>query len=190
VGRIAWIDHPVKKKRGTSASSVVRTLKKQNARSVMPSKPNDATSRNWPVFPAPVSHAGQLILAANTNAAEVAILRRGAAAIVKEAIEIVRASDPSAAFGELSVLPDETANLPAFCDTAVRTQRSPVPLIYVATILVRRPVGAQTVDQVINQAGIRVPRPAITKTIDGSEEQLAASSGNLVYAGYPYDPFK
>ena len=28
------------------------------------------------------------------------------------------------------------------------------------------------------------------KTIDKIEELLGASGGNLVYAGYPYDPFK
>jgi len=33
-------------------------------------------------------------------------------------------------------------------------------------------------------------RSSVTvKTIDKIEEQLGASGGNLVYAGYPYDPF-
>ena len=33
------------------------------------------------------------------------------------------------------------------------------------------------------------PRNVTDKTIDKIEELLAASGGNLVYAGYPYDPF-
>ena len=151
----------------------------------MPSNPSDAIFRNWDISPAPVSHAGQVILAANTNAAEAVILKRGAAAIVKEAIEIVKASDTGAAFGELSVLPDGTGNLSAFCNTVVRPDHLTVPLIFAATIPVRRPDGVRNADQVANRA-----QTAISKTIDRSEEQPDEPSGNLVYAGYPYDPYK
>jgi len=33
------------------------------------------------------------------------------------------------------------------------------------------------------------PSSVTDKTIDKGEEMLGASGGNLVYGGYPYDPF-
>lgn len=151
----------------------------------MLANPMDAVPWNQAISPVSMSQGGQVILGVNTNAAEAAILTKGAVAIIKEAIEIVKASGTGAAFGELSVLPDETATLCSFCDTVVRPDHLAVPLIFVATIPVRLSDGVWNADQVANRA-----QTAIGKTIDRSDEQPAESSGNLVYAGYPYDPYK
>lgn len=151
----------------------------------MLANPMNAAPWNEAILPVSMSQGGQVILGVNTNAAEAAILTRGAAAIIKEAIEIVKASGTGAAFGELFVLPDETATLCSFCDTVVRPDRLAVPFIFVATIPVSFPDAVGNADQVANRA-----QSAIGKTIGGSEEQPAESSGNLVYAGYPYDPYK
>lgn len=151
----------------------------------MPANPMDAALWNQAISPVAMSQGGLVILGVNTNAAGAAILTRGAAAMVKEAIEIVKASGTGAAFGELSVLPNETATLCSLCDTVVRPDRLAVPLIFVATNPVRLPDGAWNADRVADRA-----QTAIGKTIDRSEEQPAESSGNLVYAGYPYDPYK
>jgi hypothetical protein len=40
-----------------------------------------------------------------------------------------------------------------------------------------------------NGAGAGQPSRVTDKTIDKIEEQMGASGGNLVYGGYPYDPF-
>jgi hypothetical protein len=36
---------------------------------------------------------------------------------------------------------------------------------------------------------VRQPRSVLEQMVGKNEELLGASGGNLVYAGYPYDPF-
>ena len=62
-----------------------------------------------------------------------------------------------------------------------------VAVPYVATVVQRREDSA-------NRAQTELKRQVqdgqlSSKTIDKIEELLGASGGNLVYAGYPYDPF-
>lgn len=174
--------HPLKVKRPARSVEIPAgpTFEHGTRGLVMPSSTSEAAS------PALASHGDHVIFAANTKAAEAIILKRGVAAIVKEAIEIVKFFEPSAAFGELSLVPDE---LPLFGDT-VRADEAPVSLIYLATILVTDLDHARIVDQTADRARGQLSRITGGKTMDKSQEQLAESSGNLIYAGYPYDPYK
>jgi hypothetical protein len=59
-------------------------------------------------------HSGHAFFSAQTSAGRLMILQKGAAAIVKEAIEIAGRSNPDAVFGELFTRRDWTATwLPA-----------------------------------------------------------------------------
>lgn len=176
--------HPLKVKRPARSVEIPAgpTFEHGTRGLVMPSSTSEAAS---PAL-ALASHGDHVIFAANTKAAEAMILKRGVAAIVKEAIEIVKFFEPSAAFGELSLVPDE---LPLFGDT-VRADEAPVSLIYLATILVTDLDHARIVDQTGDRARGQLSRITGGKTMDKSQEQLAESSGNLIYAGYPYDPYK
>jgi hypothetical protein len=59
-----------------------------------------------------------------------------------------------------------------------------------ATILARRLDGANRAHiQLKSQLQVGNPHTVTEETVEKIEELLGPSGGNLVYAGYPYDPF-
>jgi hypothetical protein len=102
-------------------------------------------------------------------------------------------------FGELSVLLDQphTADVRALeasqfhvADAETLLRVEPFALSYVATVLARRLDGANhALIELKRQIQAGEPRSLIGKTVERMEGLLGASGANLVYAGYPYDPF-
>src|SRR6266849_273917 len=58
-------------------------------------------------LPLATYQAGETVFAAGSRTGRLLILRKGAVAIVKEAIEIAKVAEPGAVFGELSALLDQ-----------------------------------------------------------------------------------
>ena len=77
-----------------------------------------------------------------------------------------------------------------FVSTAAPLMRDPVALPYVATVVERREDSANR-PQVELKCQVKDGQlSSITrKIVDNIDETLGASGGNLVYGGYPYDPF-
>src|SRR6266446_4756221 len=171
---------------------------------------NRATDHAMPLIPDPAVfqkrlaalpiityHAGEIVFAAGSRTGRLLILRKGAVAIVKEAIEIAKVAEPGAVFGELSVLLDQphTADVRAaesshfhLADEAALLD--PIVLLYVAGVLARRLDGAnQALIDLKSQLQAGQPRSMIGKTIEKIEGLLGPSGASLMYAGYPYDPF-
>src|SRR5262249_26828830 len=62
--------------------------------------------------------------------------------------------------------------------------------LYVAAILARRLDGANAaLAEVKRQLESGKPHEAIAKTVEKIELLLSSGGGDLVYAGYPFDPF-
>jgi CRP-like cAMP-binding protein len=139
------------------------------------------------------------VLRAASKTGRLLILKEGAVQVVREGIEIATEADPGAVFGELSVLLDQphTADVRALetsqlhvADASKLLKVDPIALLYVATLLARRLDGAnQKVIELKRELQAREPRSAIVKMAEKVPGPLGASGGNLVYAGYPYDPF-
>jgi len=133
------------------------------------------------------------------SAASLMILNNGAVTVVKEGVEIVKVTEPGAVFGELSALLGlpHTANVHALEDlefhvvgTAASLVQDPIALTYAATVAECREGSANRAEvELKRQVEDRQLNSITCKTIDKAEELLGASGGNLVYAGYPYDPF-
>ena len=129
----------------------------------------------------------------------VEILKEGEVAVVKEGLEIARVTEPGAVFGELSVLLDQphTADVRALetsqfhvADAATILRVDPMALLYVATVLAQRLDSANRgLLELKRQVQAGEPRSVIGRTVEKIEGLLGASGANLVYAGYPYDPF-
>jgi CRP/FNR family cyclic AMP-dependent transcriptional regulator len=127
------------------------------------------------------------------------ILKEGKVAVVKEGLEIARVTEPGAVFGELSVLLDQphTADVRALeacqfhvADAATILRIDPIALLYVATVLAQRLDSANKgLLELKRQIQAGEPRSAIGKTVEKIEVLLGATGANLMYAGYPYDPF-
>lgn len=102
-------------------------------------------------------------------------------------------------FGELSALLDQphTADVRALAtsqfhvaDASNLLAQDPVTLLYVAEVLARRLDGAnRALIELKNQLQAGQPRDVINKTVEKVEEILGVGGANLVYAGYPSDPF-
>jgi hypothetical protein len=66
----------------------------------------------------------------------------------------------------------------------------PAATLYIAAILAARLDAANVaLIEVKRQLEIGEPRVAIAQRINKIAELLNSGAGNLVYAGYPYDPF-
>jgi CRP/FNR family transcriptional regulator, cyclic AMP receptor protein len=139
------------------------------------------------------------VLAAGSRSGRLLILKNGAVAITKDAIEIAKVAEPGAVFGELSALLDQphTADVRALetsqfhvADAANLLSQDSVALLYVAEVLARRLDGAnRALIELKNQLQAGQPRSVINKTVEKVEEMLGVSGASLVYAGYPYDPY-
>jgi CRP/FNR family cyclic AMP-dependent transcriptional regulator len=150
-------------------------------------------------LPLATYQAGETVLAAGSTTGRLLILKQGAVEVVKEGVEIAKVTEPGAVFGELSVLLDQphTADVRALeasqfhmADAGALLRVEPFALCYVATVLARRLDGAnRALIELRRQVETGEPRSVIGKTVEKMEGLLGASGANLVYAGYPYDPF-
>ena len=143
--------------------------------------------------------AGETVLSAALTTGRLLILKEGVVTVVMEGVEIIKVTEPGAVFGELSAWLGQghTADVHALeeskfhvVSTAAPLMQNPVALPYVATVVERREDSANRAQVEPNRQVQDGQLSSITrKTIDKIEELLGASGGNLVYAGYPYDPF-
>jgi CRP/FNR family transcriptional regulator, cyclic AMP receptor protein len=147
-------------------------------------------------FPLTTYQAGENVFVAGSKTDRLMFLRKGAVAIVKEAIEIAKVTEPGAVFGELSALLDQphTADVRALetsefhvANADALLAQDPITLLYVAAVLARRLDGA-------NQALIELKRhlqagqhgSLVGKAIEKMEGLLGASGATLVYPGSPH----
>jgi CRP/FNR family transcriptional regulator, cyclic AMP receptor protein len=165
----------------------------------MPLIPDIAVfERKLATLPVVTYQAGETVLRAASTTGRLLILKEGEAAVVKEGLEIARVTEPGAVFGELSVLLDQphTADVRALetsqfyvADGATILRVDPMALLYVATVLAQRLDSANRGLELKGQVQAGEPRSVIGRTVEKIEGLLGASGANLVYAGYPYDPF-
>src|SRR6266480_1756590 len=165
----------------------------------MPLIPDMAVfQRKFATLPLATYQAGDTVLSAASTTGRLLILKEGAVAVVKEGVEIARVTEPGAVFGELSVLLDQphTADVRALeasqfhvADAAI-LRIDPIALLYVATVLAQRLDSANRgLLELKRQVQAGEPRSVIGRTVEKIEEVLGATGANLMYAGYPYDPF-
>jgi CRP/FNR family cyclic AMP-dependent transcriptional regulator len=149
-------------------------------------------------LPLATYQAGETVLSAASTTGRLLILKEGAVAVVKEGVEIARVTEPGAVFGELSVLLDQphTADVRALEASQFHVADAdilridPIALLYVATVLAQRLDSANRgLLELKRQVHAGEPRSAIGRTVEKIEEVLGATGANLMYAGYPYDPF-
>lgn len=163
----------------------------------MPRIPNADEFRNdLARLPILTFHPGEIVLAAGSTTGRILVLRQGAVEILRDGIQIARVTDAGAVFGELAALlhKPHTADVKALeesefsvADATTLLTESPTTLLYVAALLARRLDGANTaLLEVKRQLQASKSHNEIAKSVANLEELL---SGNLVYAGYPYDPF-
>jgi len=149
-------------------------------------------------LPLATYQAGETVFAAGSRTGRLLILRKGAVAILKEAIEIAKVAEPGAVFGELSALLDQphTADVRALetsqfhvADAADLLAQDPIALLYVAVVLARRLDGAnQALIELKSQVQAGQPPSVIGKTVK-KMEGLLGDSGASLYAGDPYDSY-
>jgi CRP/FNR family cyclic AMP-dependent transcriptional regulator len=149
-------------------------------------------------LPLATYQAGETVFAAGSRTGRLLILRKGAVAIVKEAIEIAKVAEPGAVFGELSALLDQphTADVRALetsqfhvADAATLLVQDPIALLYVAVVLARRLDGAnQALIELKSQVQAGQPPSVIGKTVE-KMEGLLGDSGASLFAGDPYDSY-
>ncbi len=152
-----------------------------------------------PLFRLATYQAGETVLSAASTTGRLLILKEGAVAVVKEGVEIARVTEPGAVFGELSVLLDQphTADVRALeasqfhiADAATILRVDPIALLYVATVLAQRLDSAnRALLELKRQVQANEPRSVIGRTVEKIEGLLGTTGANLMYAGYPYDPF-
>jgi CRP-like cAMP-binding protein len=153
--------------------------------------------KNFAALPLAIHEAGETVLAAGSKTGRLLILGRGAVAVIREGIEIARVGEPGAVFGEISALLDQphSADVRAvetsqFHVAHVAALQDPATLYYVAVVLARRLDGAnQALAELRNQIRFGQPRQVIDKTVEKMGGLLSTSGANLIYAGYPYDPY-
>ena len=75
-------------------------------------------------------------------------------------------------------------------NAATTLRVDPIALLYVATVLAQRLDSANRgLLELKRQVQAGEPRSVIGQTVEKIEELLSATGANLMYAGYPYDPF-
>lgn len=167
----------------------------------MPLIPDKVTFENsLASLPLVTYQAGEIVIADGSRTGRLLILRKGAVAIVKEGVEIAKVAKPGAVFGELSILLDQphTADVRALetsqfhvADATALLAQNPIAVLYVATTLAHRLDGANhALIQLKHQLLSGEPHSVVAITVNQMEGLLAAGGASLVYAGYPYDPFR
>ena len=143
--------------------------------------------------------AGETVLSAASTVDRLLMLKGGVVPVVKEGVEVATETEPGAVFGKLWAWLDQphTADFHPLeesefhvVNTAASLMDNPVTLPYVAMV-VKGP--EDSTDRAKVELKQHVPVGELSsithKTINKIEESLGASGGNLVYGGYPYDPF-
>jgi CRP-like cAMP-binding protein len=147
--------------------------------------------KSFATLPVAWFQPGDIVLGAGLRTGRLLILKKGAVAVTKEGVEIAKVSEPGAVFGELSILLDQphTADVRALeasqfhvADEALLA-KDPRALFYIAAVLATRVNNAnRAVVELKRQLNDREPHSVIVETI-------AEIDANLVYAGYPFNPF-
>jgi CRP/FNR family transcriptional regulator, cyclic AMP receptor protein len=178
-------------------------FKSQKKEANMPSLIPDAAvfERRLAGLPVVKHPAGQVVLAAGSKTGRLFFLRSGAVEVIKDGEKIANVSAPGSVFGEQAILLDQphTADVKTVeqsefyvADAQAMLAGDPTVALYVAGILARRLDGAnRSLIEVKHQLQAGESLSVIGKTVEKVEEQLSYSGdASLVYAGYPYDPFR
>jgi CRP/FNR family transcriptional regulator, cyclic AMP receptor protein len=151
------------------------------------------------MLPISTYEAGEMVIAAGATTGKLLLLRQGVVEVVREGTQIARISEPGSVFGELAALLDKphTADVRALersefnvADAATLLTSDPAATLYIAAILAARLDAANVaLIEVKRQLEIGEPRVAIAQRVNKLADLLSSGGGNLVCAGYPYDPF-
>jgi len=144
--------------------------------------------------------ARELVLTAGSKTGRLLFLRSGAVEVIKDGEKIAQAA-PGSVFGEQAILLDQphTADVRTLeqsefyvADAQAMLAGDPTVALYVAAILARRLDAAnRSLIEVKHQLQAGESLSMIGKTVEKVEEQLGYSGdASLVYAGYPFDPFR
>ena len=145
--------------------------------------------------------AREVVLTAGSKTGRLLFLRSGAVEVIKDGVQIANVSAPGSVFGEQAILLDQphTADVRTLeqsefyvADAPAILAGDPSVALYVAAILARRLEAAnRSLIEVKRQLQAGEPPSVIGKTVEKTEELLSYSGdASLVYAGYPYDPFR
>jgi len=152
-------------------------------------------------LPVAKHRAREVVLTAGSKTGRLLFLRSGAVEVIKDGVQIANVSAPGSVFGEQAVLLDQphTADVRTLeqsefyvADAPAILAGDPSVALYVAAILARRLEAAnRSLIEVKRQLQAGEPPSVIGKTVEKTEELLSYSGdASLVYAGYPYDPFR
>ena len=143
--------------------------------------------------------AGENVLSAGSATGRLLILRTGAVEVIKDGVQLATVSAPGAVFGELALLTDQphTADVRAIeqsefhvADAGILRTGDSTFSLYLAAILARRLESAnRALIEIRRQLQAGEPRRVIGEMVQ-KVEQLLTSDAGLVYAGYPYDPYR
>jgi hypothetical protein len=154
--------------------------------------------QNQALLPFLGRHSGHAIFSAKTSAGRLMILQKGAAAIIKEAIEIAGRSEPNALFGQLFLSQAWAGDLTTIessefrvDDVAALSSERTIPLILVTTVLAQARERSHFAVPLADRFRARELGAASNQCLEETQTHSTADdSGNLIYAGYPYDPYK
>jgi CRP-like cAMP-binding protein len=145
--------------------------------------------------------ARHVVLDAGSKTGRLFFLRNGAVEVIKDGVQIANVSTPGSVFGEQAVLLDQphsadvrTLEQSEFyvADAPAILAGDPTVALYVAAMLARRLDAAnRSLIEVKQQIQAGEPLAVIGRSVEKMEEALSYSDdASLVYAGYPYDPFR
>jgi len=149
-----------------------------------------------------IKHAArQVVVSAGSKTGRLYFLRNGAVEVIKDGMSIANVSAADSVFGEQAVLLDQphsadvrTLEQPEFyvADAQAMLGGDPIVALYVAAILAHRLDAAnRSLIEVKQQIEAGEPLAVIGRSVEKMEEALNYSDdASLVYAGYPYDPFR
>src|SRR6516164_6948611 len=160
-----------------------------------------ALERRLAGLPVAKHPARKVVLSAGPKTGRLLFLRSGAVEVIKDGVQIANVSAPGSVFGEQAVLLDQshTADVRTLeqsefyvADAPAILAGDPSVALYVAAILARRLEAAnRSLIEVKRQLQAGEPPSVIGRTVEKTEELLSYSGdASLVYAGYPYDPFR
>ena len=132
-------------------------------------------------LPLATYQAGQTVFAAGSKTGLLLILKSGAVAIIKEAVEIAKVVEPGSVFGEMSALLGEphtvevraVENSQFHVADAAMVMQDHVSLLYIATVMARRlEVTNEALYELKSQLKEGQPAEAVSKTLRQIEELL------------------
>jgi len=134
-------------------------------------------------LPLATYQAGEIVLAAGTTTGRLLILKKGAVAVEKEGVEIVKVTEAGAIFGELSALLNQphTADVRTVETSEFRVASAElikqdfVVLLHVAAVMAKRLNANQALIKLKSEIQLhRIVGKTIGKAIKIMEEQLSA----------------